>query len=361
MTKKKTKWKTPATIQLNASVVEQIQLDLERLASKTFSDHPDVLTDLVDDLDDLLARIEKQKNPEDIIQLIPKLISTTMRVQGSFDDPFFNEFCDDASEVFWETAQEQYSEEEMLPILKQIILQLESSEGFEMFIFGADALLSKESLELLCEELLQVAEKASQEILWKGVLEVLADSTQNPKLYERAILVQMPSPQNAQFLMIADAYLAQDQVDTAIEWIQKVKDPNDVDRENWLDIQVSVLMKQGKKAEGLQMARTLYDQYTTEFNLARLCAFLPPEEQESLLSSFIASKGPGLHVDYAHLLLTIERLDLAESYICSQSSAADPEDLDDLEELAERLESLELSQPALCVRKILDAILDVFD
>ena len=356
MTKKKTKWKTPATIQLNASVAEQIQFDLESLASKKFSDHPDVLSDLVDDLDDLLARIEKQKNPEAIIQLIPKLISTTMRVQGSFDDPFFNEFCDDAATVFWETAQKCYTEAEMLPVLKQIILQLEFSEGFEMFIFGADSLLSKESLELLCEELLQVAESASQEIPWKGVLEVLADSTQNPKLYERAVLAQLPLPLNAHFLMIADAYLAQDQVDTAIEWIQKVKDPNDVDRENWLDIQVSVLMKQGKKAEGLQMARTLYDQYTTEFNLARLCAFLPPEEQESLLTAFIASKGPGLHVDYTHLLLTIERLDLAESYVCSQSHAANPEEIDDLEELAERLESLQLSQPALCVKKILDAL-----
>lgn len=343
MAKKKTVWKTAASVKLNRDPLEALTENLDQIASGKHRCLRDEET-LYNELGAALDRVEKLPEVWGRLAALDAFFATDARVldsDGAVDT--FQGLYNDAAGVFIANAKtlieglDVTPEEYLFDILTGLVHGYTGPCGRESLLAQVDSFLSKEQVRALCEALLTDASAQPEPPVWLGGVEAMADAILDPVLYERAVLTLTPEPSNEKMLEIANAYLLAEQADTALAWIAKVQDPDEHDREEALDLRVACLVQQGKKGEAVELARTLYAEFANVFNLARLCQLLPVAEYEPLLNAFAAQLEPGIDAEYAHLLLSLERTERLGEYLAAQRAAPVHEQPEDLEALAERL------------------------
>jgi len=357
MAKKKTVWKTAASTKLNRSPLEVITEALDEIAQGKHRCLRDEEA-LYNELGLALDRIEKlPENWERLAALESFLATDTTVLKDGDAVDTFQDLYEDAASLFVEYAKDLSEGLDITPedyisdILASLAHGYAGPGGREALLAQADSVLPVALVKELCEKLLAEAAALPEIPDWVEAVQPLADAVQDPELYERSVLAIEPEPSHGKILEIANAYLLAEKADKALEWIGKVENPDDHDREEKMDLHVGCLVQQGKKGEAVLIARVLYNDFPNAFNLARLCQLVTPAESEPLLDAFAEKLEPGIDADYAHLLLSLERKERLEAYLAAQRMAPAHESPEDLEALAERFADAGHEEWAAWVRK----------
>ena len=356
MAKKKTVWKSPASVKLNRDPLAVVQDSLVEIIEgrhRCLRDEESLYNELGSTLD----RIEKLPEAWLRLEALRLFFLTDIRVlenEESFDE--FQGLYDDAAGVFLENAKapmpENIPSEYLEGIVADLVRSYSGSGGRESLLAQVDAFMDKDAVRVLGSRLLAEASEEERPTWAEGV-QAMADAIADPEFYEKAVLAASAIPGNDQILDVANAYLLAERADTALSWIGRIENPDEHTREEVLDLHVACLVQQGKKDEAQALARALYTDFPNAFNLARLCQLVSASESESLLDAYVEGLPAGLDVEYAHLLLSLERRERLAAYLEAQREAPLSADAEDLEALAERLVDMEYEDEAKIIRALI--------
>lgn len=358
MAKKKKVWSTVALERSNMSEAEKIRENLVAVLGNADGDED--LEKLYDFLASQFEKIDALDSDRAALELSAQMLC------GSG----FFEFCDDLDEDLDENASAlfgdvvslfveratDFSDREFVEDLLHDLLVRSQGEATQTDLFlSVKEFLSAEEVEATAEKVLSTLaanDLANEEFVFAGLLD-LADGAGNPGLYEKVSFLQDPEHLNETKIRVSNAYYVAGDLANAKRLLDEVKDPAGPDEEEFLDLKIGMLFKEGKEKEALELAENLYEKFPKAYHLMSLCKVVSPKRKEELLDAHERFRlGNSASPEYINLLASLEEFERLSRYIDGCGASIRQMDGEEREALAERLDSLNHPELSKKLRRI---------
>lgn len=357
MAKKKKVWSTVALERSNMSDAEKIRENLVGVLESA-----DENVDLGRLYDFLAVQLDKiaALDDRDTLELSAQMLCGSGFFE--FRDDIDEELDENASALFGDVVSlfieraAGFADRNFVEDLLHDLLVRSQGEATQTDLFLASKdFLSKEEVVATAEKVLSTLaanDLANEEFVFEGLLD-FADGAENPELYERISFLQDPEHLNETRIKVANAYYVAGDLVNANRLLADVKDPAGADEEEFLDLKIGMLFKEGKEKEALELAETLYEKFPKAYHLMSLCNVVSPKRKEELLDAHEKFRlGDGPSSEYINMLATIEEFGRLDRYIDGCGAGIRQMDGEVREALAERLESLNHPELAKKLRRI---------
>ena len=250
--------------------------------------------------------------------------------------------------------------------LSKIIIKLlaGNENGTRDHLLGvADSYLSREDLMELTNQFWTLAEECAgsfEQSSWFGCVEELAAQLGDAPLFEKSRLAACGEPGTAACLDIAEIYLKNGEIQTALNWVERDPDPGSFQEDKRELLLQAIYTELGDSEKVSEIVWKRFHQYRSVDRLNKLLAVIGPENREAVVAEGMADILTdkifrGRDVEF---LLETGNIDAADKYLLQSADQFDGDSYFILLPLAQTMEKEERNLVAsLLYRALLDSIL----
>ena len=359
MAKQRKVWKSSALDAVNFSKADKVRQVLIAVAK---GEHPAIADSekLYDLLCGMFRKIEDLKKNRETLEMLSWFLNCDAYFTVPEEDFLFlediRELFGDAVSFFSEMANESTDRAYVINLMHDLLLNAvsEYDARFDLF-FAVRQFMSAEEIRQLADEVLETLDKHSLENeneVFAGILDV-ADAAGDAPLYEKIMFRRDPDRKNGSLIAAANAYYVAGDIPNANRLLNEVQNPVQRDEEEFLDLKVGILFKEGKEKQAHSLAEELYEKFPREYHLMSLCKIVSPDRKEELLNEHESLRlGESVSPDYVNMLITLSGLDRLSCYLENHREQIHAMDGETREELAIRLESFNRKDLAKMLRRV---------
>lgn len=229
---------------------------------------------------------------------------------------------------------------------------------------SAAKFMPEENIRELAGKFWQLAEAEKDEYhgqSWYRGVEELAVQLGDAPLFEKARMAAWGEPPGtAACLDIADMYLKNGEVQTALDWIERDKEPGSFQEDKRDDLLQAIYTELGESDKVSEIAWKRFRAYRSVESLKKLLMVIGREQKEAVIAQQAKEilKNKIFNASNAEFLLQTGCLDQAENYLLQSAEQFNGDFYDSLLPLAQAMEKAErLLAASMLYRALLDSIL----
>lgn len=343
MAKKKKVWKSPANdaaFRGKEDKIRQMLSDIVNGQSRLLGRPADLFDSIAGAIDDIERFGEKPK-----LQL--ELLAWTLRcdfICSRIDDDepeLWDGLFYDAATFFVEIAKQYDDKQYVSDLIHDLAVRHVGEEGRSYVFLSVSEMLSSEQSKALLEELMLVVENndlQNRDDVLDAICD-MADDIGDAASYAKAAMLRDPKKSNATIIDIANSYFVAGNVELAKQWLNDVEAPAGDDEEACLDLQAGIADREGRKADCVKLAETLYERFPKVMNLARLCQIVDEKRVKVLLEDHVRYRNGGsVNLEFMQLMQSMKAYDLLESYVATFEKDLPGLDSETLNAISDELE-----------------------
>lgn len=249
--------------------------------------------------------------------------------------------------------------------LGNLVLRLMESDSYgvrDVLIDCAAQYLPEEVMREMVSRMLELAEKEAGEYQkrdWLHGVESLARQLKDAPLFERARLASWDTLSTAACVDIARVYLECDLAETALTWLEKVKDESYLlsERDSLL---LEIYGRLGDTPRQADAAWRIFRRNRNVSSLSQLLGVIGHDKRESVVTAETQAllDGSGFSAEDAAFLVEIGKMDAAEAYLLKNMHLLNGDHYTGMLPLAEAMEKDSRYRAATVIyRSLLDSIL----
>ncbi len=312
--KKKKTFKTPNSVHTNESNAEELRrilCDIREGRSLALRNENNLYNVLVR----ALNQIDKEKEVAVQLELLARLLNTDAVLNDVKNYDSFFDLYNDAADFFIEIAADFSDKEFLANIVHDLTIRHSGEDGRAIIFFSLEEFLPKERALKLLHEILETVESQNleNENFILEALRDMADGLDDCIMYERLAFLMDQDRSNNSLIDVANNYLSHEKISDAKRLLNEIRNPNDEETEDVLDLETAIAQKEGRTSDALQKANELYERFPTEINLGKYCSLLSATERRALLKEHIQYRmGNSLSLGFLQILSAYKEFELFE-------------------------------------------------